>query len=304
MSQIFGDESAIQRAFAVLKNSQSKIEERRTSLTSLVSQQRQDLLPVLEALLKEDGLRLDAIRAFRVIESPRAAEILIDRFSCFDPEAQRAAVESLAGRKSHAQALLGALEAKTIPREAVPVHTARTLSDMLGEAFSKKFGVEEPSGDKKALIERYKKLATPSAMAKADAAQGRMVYQQACIACHKMYGGGGTIGPDLTGSNRADLDYLLLNIIDPSGDIPDSYRMTTIQTKDEQVLVGTVVEEDPQKIVLNMVGTKKIIGKNDVRSRTVSQVSMMPEGLLQVLKEEQVLNLFKYLQTQEQVSLP
>lgn len=186
----------------------------------------------------------------------------------------------------------------------MPVHTARTLSDMLGEAFSKKFGFEEPSGDKKALMERYKRLATPAALAKADAAQGRVIYQRVCSSCHKMYDEGGIIGPDLTGSNRADLDYLLLNIIDPSGDIPDSYRMVTVQTNDGQFLVGTVVEEDPQKILLNMVGTKKVIGKGDVKSRTVSDVSMMPEGLLQILKEEEVLNLFKYFQTQKQVSLP
>ncbi len=304
VSQIFGDESATQRAFAVLKNPSAKIEERRSSLASLVSQQRQDLLPVLKAMLDERALRLDAIRAFRVVESPRAAAILIERFSSFDSEAQRAAVEALAGRKSHAEALLAALEAKKIPREAVPVYTARTLSDMLGEAFSKKFGVAEPSGDKKALMERYKSLAMPAALAKADASQGRVIYQRVCSSCHKMYDEGGIIGPDLTGSNRADLDYLLLNIIDPSGDIPDSYKMVTVQTNDGQFLVGTVVEEDPQKIVLNMVGTKKVIGKGDVKSRTVSNVSMMPEGLLQILKEEEVLHLFKYFQTQKQVSLP
>ena len=304
VSQIFGDESAIQRAFAVLKDSGAKIDDRRITLASLVSQQRQDLLPVLKAMLDEEALRLDAIRAFRVVESPRAAAILIDRFSSFDPEAQRAAVEALAGRKSHAEALLAALEKKRIPREAVPVHTARTLSDMLGEAFSKKFGVTEPSDDKLALIERYKKLATPAAMAQADASQGRAVYQRVCASCHKMYDEGGIIGPDLTGSNRADLDYLLLNIIDPSGDIPDSYRMVTIQTKDGQVLVGAVVQEDPQKIVLNMIGTKTVIGKADVKSRTVSDFSMMPEGLLQMMTEEEVLHLFKYFQTQKQVSLP
>ena len=304
LSQIFGDESAIQRAFAVLRDSNAEIAARRTSLASLVSQQRQDLLPVLETLLDENALRLDAIRAFRVIESTRAAEILVDRFPSFDAGAQRAAVETLAGRRSHAEVLLAALEENKIPRKAVPVYTARTLSDLLGESFSSKYGVEEPSADKKALIEKYKQMATPSAFAKADASMGRAVYQQLCYACHKMYDEGGIIGPDLTGSNRGDLDYLLLNIIDPSFDIADSYRMVTVETTDGQVLVGTVVEEDSQKIVLNMVGMEKIIAKSDVKSRAVSDFSMMPEGLLQTLKDDEVLDLFKYFQTQEQVSLP
>ena len=116
-----------------------------------------------------------------------------------------------------------------------------------------------------------------------------------------MYGEGGVIGPDLTGSNRADKDYILLNIIDPSFDMPEAYRMVTIQKKDGQILTGNVVEEDQQKVVLSMVGTKLTVLKVDIKKRSVSPVSMMPEGLLDNLSDTEFYNLIKYLQTEKQV---
>ncbi len=115
---------------------------------------------------------------------------------------------------------------------------------------------------------------------------------------------GGIIGPDLTGSNRGDLDYLLLNIFDPSGDIPDAYKMVMVTTKNGQVLAGNVTEEDDQKLVLSMVGQKSVIAKSDIKSRETSPVSMMPEGQMQILKDQEVINLIKYFKTQQQVELP
>ena len=118
-----------------------------------------------------------------------------------------------------------------------------------------------------------------------------------------MYGEGGKIGPELTGSNRGDLNYLLLNILYPSDDIADSYKMVTIATKDGRSLSGNISQEDGQKVVLNMVGQKTTIPKSDIKSRAVSDFSMMPAGLLQALKNEEVVALFKYMQTKQQVPL-
>ena len=116
-----------------------------------------------------------------------------------------------------------------------------------------------------------------------------------------LYGKGGEIGPDLTGSNRADLDYILLNILDPSDDIPDSYKMVTLTLKDGRVLVGTIVAEDTQRLTLNAVGQKHVIAAGDLASRVTSDISMMPEGLLSTMNDNQVVHLIEYLKTTEQV---
>ena len=71
----------------------------------------------------------------------------------------------------------------------------------------------------------------------------------------------GKIGPELTGSNRADPDYILLNMLDPSYDVPEGYRLVTVTAKDGRVYAGNVKEEDGTRLVLNMVGQTSVIAK-------------------------------------------
>jgi putative heme-binding domain-containing protein len=153
-------------------------------------------------------------------------------------------------------------------------------------------------------MERYTALLTPANIAKASPSRGRLVYAASCSACHQLYGEGGALGPDLTGSNRADLSYILLNMIEPSADIPEAYQLVTLHTKSGQVLGGTVAQEDDQRVVLKIVGQTSTVLKSDIAKREVSPLSMMPEGLLPTLQDQQVLDLVKYLQTTEQVSFP
>jgi len=304
LSQLFGDEDATQNALATLEDKSEPTETRRQALRSLLAQQRQELVPILEKLVDEEALQIDAIRGFSTFDAPRAPILLLDRYVTFSPPAQRAVIDTLATRKPYAEALLGALDNGRVPADAIPAYVSRSLSGMLGESFSKRYGVKDLSENKEAQIEKYKKMATPTALAKADAAQGRLIYQKSCLACHKLYGEGGIIGPDLTGSNRADLNYLLLNIVDPSGDIQDAYQLVTVHTKNGQILTGTLTLEDDQKVELSMVGLKNTIAKSDIKKRTVTPISMMPEGLLETLKPDEVLHLFKYMQTKTQVELP
>ena len=299
LSQVFAD-----RNIPVDDSSfDAAIPDRKQALASLLTQRRKGLAPTLQSLLDEPALRIDAIRAFTSAPTPDAADLLLSRYPKFKPDAQRAVIETLATRKAYAEALHTALKEKKIPREALPAYITRSLSLILGPAFAKEFGLKKLPADKEAEIAKYKTLATPAALARADVSSGRKLYQTICSACHVMYGEGGKIGPELTGSNRGDLNYLLLNILYPSDDIADSYKMVTIATKDGRTLAGNVSEEDKQKIVLNMIGQKNTIPKSDIKSRTVSDFSMMPAGLLQTLKNDEVVALFKYMQTKQQVPL-
>lgn len=305
LDQIFGDEAAAEMALAQLKDAEGPAEERQAVLRTLVTQQNQQLLEVLPQLLDDPPMRVAAIRAFGAIEDKRAPAMFLSRYAKWDSAAKRAAVETLAMRKIYAEQLLAALKDGKLPKEDIPAHVARPLSSLLGDAFTDVFGdLEELSKDKAELIARYNKLLTPGNLAKADASKGRLVYAGACIGCHKLYGEGGEIGPDLTGSNRADLNYILLNMIEPSADIPEAYQLVTIHTKDGQVLGGTIGQEDDQRVVLRMVGQTMTILKSDIAKREISPLSMMPEGLLPALQDEQVLDLVKYLQTTKQVDFP
>ncbi|MEM7014765.1 MAG: ThuA domain-containing protein, partial [Verrucomicrobiota bacterium] len=255
LNQVFGDEAAAEKAIATLKNGEGSAEERQISLRALVTQKNQQLLEVLPDLLDDPSVRVAAIRAYGALEDRRAPNLILSRYAKWDSAAKRAAVETLAMRKNYADSLLIALKDGKLPKEDIPAHVARPLSSLLGSAFTDVFGdLDELSKDKAELMARYNKLITPASLAKADASKGRFVFAAACSACHKMYDEGGVLGPDLTGSNRADLSYILLNMIEPSADIPEAYQLVTLHTKDGQVLGGTIGQEDDQSVVLNMVG--------------------------------------------------
>ncbi len=305
LSQVFGDQAAIEAALAKLGDVSVKSAERRSALKSLVTLRAPELKERLERLLNDEVLQLEAIRAYGAMADSRAPKLILDRYARLDFQGKRAAVETLSSRKEYADALVLALKGKTVPRSDIPTYIARSLSELLGERFTSVFGdVQALAEDKEQLIDKYRDLLTDKHMAKADARKGRETFELVCAACHQLYGHGGKIGPDLTGSNRGDLDYILLNMIDPSADVPDAYKQLTVNTKDGRVLVGTLAAEDGQRLELNTVGQKITVLKRDIESRSMSPLSMMPEGLLPALPESQVRDLVKYLQTTHQVELP
>ena len=304
LNQKFGDREAIKKALAALKNSKAPVNERKAALNSLLSQKNKALLPELEKLLNSP-LRNDIIRAYGAYKDKNIPNILLKNYSKYDENSKRTIVETLATRKEFAHDLLGALKNGTVKKNEIPAYVARNLKNILGKNFTAVYGeMQEVSQDKTKLIVEYKSKLNSPAFAKANASKGRAIFQRTCAACHKMFDTGGIIGPDLTGSNRADQDYILLNIIDPSFDMPEAYRMVTITKKDGQILTGNIVEEDQQKIILSMVGAKTVVSKADLKSRVVSKVSMMPEGLLKTLSDKEFLDLIKYLQTEKQVEMP
>lgn len=305
LDQIFGDKDAAERALTSLGDRNLPPKERLTNLNTLITQGDKRVKEKLPGLLDETEMRLAAIRAFGAIHDPRAPKLLFSRYPNWDSSTRRAVIETLATRKDYASALLVELKEERLPKEHIPAHVARPLASLLGDSFTSVFGdLDEMSEDKAQLLERYRNLLTEERLAKADPSKGRLVYAAACAACHQLYGEGGELGPDLTGSNRADLDYILLNMIEPSADIPEAYQLVTLHTKNGQVIGGTVGQEDDQRIVLKMVGQTTTVLKSNIEKREVSPMSMMPEGLLPTLKDEQVLDLVKYLRTTQQVDLP
>jgi putative heme-binding domain-containing protein len=123
------------------------------------------------------------------------------------------------------------------------------------------------------------------------------------MGCHMLYGAGGIVGPDLTGSNRANLDYILAQIINPSEVMQESYQLVIVTTRDGRTLSGTVAAEDNQQLTLRLVGQDSVVTKSEILSREKSPISMMPEGLLKTLKDHEVRDLIAYLRTTAQVPL-
>jgi putative heme-binding domain-containing protein len=305
LSQIFGDIPATERLLRVLQDAKSKPSDRRRALQALLAQKNTVASGYLEALMDHPDLRLDAIRGFAIVENRDAPAILLGRFREFNSHDQKAVVETLASRKSYATALLDALEHKKVVRDDIPVQVARSLNLILGRRFTEVYGeIKSIGADREQQINKYKKLITAAALETASAARGRLVFRKTCAACHLLYGEGGQVGPDLTGSNRANLDYILLNSVDPSYDVPEGYRAELISTFDGRLLTGVIAEEDANIVVLKTAEQPRVVvAKDDIENRKTSDKSMMPDGQLEQLEPQQLLDLIKYLRTTEQVEL-
>ena len=151
-------------------------------------------------------------------------------------------------------------------------------------------------GTEKYPREKYKTLLNFQNVSKADLNKGRYVFDGLCAACHKMYDSGGILGPELTGANRTDIDYLLNNVMDPSGIIQDDYKMVMITTRDGRTYAGNIANQNERSIVLCVVGQDAVvISKSDIQSIDSSELSMMPEGMLDDMSTSEVLDLFSYL---------
>ena len=306
LSQLFGDTDAINRALQMIQDQRANIDTRRTMLRSLLNQQNSEASSLLESLMQEPGLIQDAIRGYAIVENDSASEVLLERYKKMTAAQKRAVVETLSSRETYARKLLVAMNDKVIARDDIPAHVARSLAELLGEAFTAVYGeVRSVAEDRVELIAKYKAIITDEALATADASNGRAIFTKTCAACHSLYGEGGKVGPDLTGSNRANLDYILLNSVAPSFDVPDAYKTVRIITVNGRIVNGVLAEEDDARVILKTAEEARlVISKEDIDERNISPKSMMPDGQLDKMKPAEVVDLIKYLRTVKQVDLP
>ena len=300
IAQMFGDSEAAQQLLATLKNNSAPLDQRKSALNALAGQQREELIDELPALLDDSDLRIDAIRALAAFDRPNLGVALLSRYDHLDAGEKLEAVQALASRPVYGWQLTEALKAGNIPKEDVPAYAARQLRRVVGNGFVEVWGpIDQLTSNKAALYAKYRSLLTPGAIAEADPQNGHAVFTRTCGACHQMYGEGGILGPDITGSNRTNLDYLLSNILDPSEEIQDDYRMVVVTTHDGRTYLGNVAAENDRQLTLRVVGQDAVvINKSDIEAREVSEASIMPEGLLETLSEEDVLDLVAYLQSE------
>jgi len=304
IGQIFGDENASAKAIEILKSTNANLADRKESLKSLVAQKNQDLSKLLPSLLKEKELQINAIRAYGKIPNANSEELFV-KYKEFEDQAKKAVIETLSTREDLAKKLLVALKNKIISKSEIPAYTARALNSILGDEFKEIYGeIQKQSDSKKEIIAKYSALLDLPEASKADPILGRKVFKNVCGTCHQMYGEGGILGPDLTGSNRANREYILLNIVDPNFDVPDGYKMIILKTINNRVLAGTIAEEDEQKVVLKSVTGKEIISKDEIKDRQKLAISMMPEGILETISKNDFYALIKYLQIEEKIKIP
>jgi putative heme-binding domain-containing protein len=301
LGQRFGDVGAEEAMLATLRNAAAPAEARRGALRQLAGGRNAELRRQLPALLDEASLRTEAIRATASWDDENFADLLLDRYPGYPSPDQAEVLSALAARPKSGWKLTLAIRDGRVAKKDVPAYVARQLRRVVGNGFVEVWGpLDVLPAAKEQSLAKYRALLTGKALAAADIAAGEAVFTKACSSCHQLYGEGGEIGPDLTGSNRGDLTYILDNMINPSSVIQDDYMLQIITTRDGRTFAGNIANENNRQVTIRMVGQESVIDKSTIQSRERVETSMMPEGLLDTLSDEEVINLVGYLRTMKE----
>ena len=301
IAQRFGSVEAARKMLALIKDPRTDPEQQRKAIKNLAEQQRAELAAVLPKLLENPKLRLESIRAIAAYDNISLGNMLLEQYPTYNTAEKQEAIQTLASRPDYGWALALAIKNGSMPKKDIPAYVALQLKRVIGNGFVEIWGpIDEISGDIQGKFSKYQRLLSDEAIAKASPSEGELIYQRTCYACHTMHGKGGNIGPDLTGSNRTNTTYLLSNILNPNGDIQDAYKTVVITTNDGRTYSGNILSEDGRYLTLKVVGQDPIsINSSKIQSREDTSKSMMPEGLLNSLTDQDVVHLFAYLKTLE-----
>jgi len=258
-------------------------------------------LPGIIAALDSPENSPAAISALARYPSRKAADALASAYPKLDSALQPKLILALCASPTHAARLLEALAKGTIPRNAVTAYHARQIQGMKDSSLVKRLEkvwgrLGSTDREKRDRIRGWQNQLLPDVLAQADLANGKAKFQQLCATCHQLGGEGSKIGPDLTGANRSDLYYLLENVIAPSATLPRDYRLTTLTRKDGSVIAGNVAGKNEYSVTIQTLTEKTIVPNDEIAELETSEVSLMPEGLLEALTADEVRDLIAYLQ--------
>ena len=309
LSLVFGSAGAMTGLRGQLLDPKAPVAARTAALEALLAARDPSLAATLRQLLGDAALRGAALRGLATFDDAQTPPALLAVYPKLNSTEKRDALGTLCSRASFARALIGAIIGGAVSAKDLPADLVRQLRGFneaeINTALDRHWGTARASSaDKLAEQARYKTMLTARSERTEDPLRGRAIFAKTCGQCHGLYGLGGKVGPDLTGSNRADLDYLLHNILDPNAEIPNDYRTWNLETKDERSISGVLARQDEQSVTLVTPGETLTVARGDIRSLRQSELSMMPEGLLQALGNEEVRDLVAYLRGKAQVPLP
>ena len=309
LAAIFGDAGTLEAMKKVVLDPKQPADQRNKALESLIAKNDPGLATLLQGLLKDPALAEAALKGLAGTDDAKTPAVILAAYPSLDQSAKRAAINTLSFRPAFAKALMQAVKQGKIPTKDLTAYTVRQLrsfNDKELDAWTNEiWGVAKTSNQQKiAEIAKYKAMLTPDALKSGDPSAGRALFAKTCMQCHTLYGEGGKVGPDLTGSNRQDIDYLMVNIVDPSAVIAKDYMVSIIYMRDDDVYSGIVTKEDDSTMSVTVESGVQVLQKSDIKEVKHSELSMMPEGLLTPLSKTELINLVSYLRTPAQVPLP
>lgn len=309
LSVLFGDGRTIDELVSIVRSGKEDLARRTSALDSLVDARAPGIKQLCMSVLPTRFLNTAAVRGLAQLPDDDIGKAIVKSYRKFHPSQRPQAISVLCSRPAWARELLKAIGNGSIDRDELSAFQARQIASLADRSvdalLAKHWGqVRASSAEKQAMISSLHQRLTPDTLSEADKSAGRAIFAKNCAVCHKLYGQGAMLGPDLTGAQRSSMDFLLENIVDPSAVVTKQFRATSIMLEDGRVLTGLLTNKTARTLTLATQERVYTIPADEVADEKLSGNSTMPDGLLTQLSEKQIRDLFAYLQSTEQVALP
>lgn len=309
LSLVFGDGRAMDQLRQIVLDNKADIGMRRSSLQTLVNNRSEGLREICTRLLGDARLNVVAAEGLATFDDAEVGQQLIAHYRRFRSPERPKVISLMVSRPTFAASLLDSIESGKLPAAELTAFDVRQLRSLGDETLNRRVSelwgdVRETSAEKTNRIEMLKEMIQQSDISIADKSHGRAIFAKSCMQCHRMYGEGEMVGPELTGSNRNNLDYLLENMVDPSAVVGKDFRMTVLLLDDGRVINGMVVSENDRTLTIQTQTERSTMDIKSIENRRITNLSPMPEGLLDNLDEASIRDLIGYLMHPSQVSLP
>lgn len=241
------------------------------------------------------SVRAAALRALREQRSTEIATALLERWDKASPGARAEIMSLLVERTDWSIALLEAVRrGKIEPKFVSLAHRQRLAANSVAEVrkMAGDLLAEQGSGTRANVLAEYRSVLAMTG----DAGRGAKVFAEQCASCHQFNGTGHAVGPDLATLRVKDVEYWIKNILDPNAVIEPRFIAYNAELEDDRVVSGVIKSESSTGVTMvSGNGVTETIGRTELRSLKASSLSLMPEGLEQTIKPEQMADLLAYL---------
>ncbi len=299
-----GDPAATRRALEMIKDERSSARQRQQTISVLGEIRPAAALDALLAIADRDAnreIRKAALTALMGYDDARIPATVLKDYNDYPPDVRAIALGLLASRANWSLALVHAVDKGQIKADAVPLDAVRRMKLHPPTELAALIARLWPRAGAATTAEMQQAIQRLGAVLQSGTGNpyaGQTLFNASCASCHTLFARGGKVGPDLTTYQRGDLDTMLLHIVNPSAEIREGYENILIETKDDRSLTGFLVERDAKVIVLRTPdGQNVTIEHSNVAEMRAAGMSLMPEGLLDTLNEQQVRDLFAYLRS-------
>ncbi|MGY8655348.1 MAG: PVC-type heme-binding CxxCH protein [Verrucomicrobiia bacterium] len=304
-----GDQDALKTALSTVGSSKADMATRLAYIQILGEINQPKAISTLARLLRTTGatsINLAALKALQNYSDASIGKSILGAYhsALLEEHGVRATANRvLASRKEWALQFLGEIDQWRIKSDKVAIDVVQQMAlhkdekiNALIEKHWGKLGRATPE-EKIRQMARIEKLIKAN-RGKGDLKKGKELFTVACANCHTLFEEGAKLGPELTGYERDNLDFLLLAIVDPSAAIREEFTSFTIETKDNRQLVGLIENQDTRTVTMRGLDNQPVlIPRDKIKKLQASHISLMPEGLTEALPDEMIVDLFAYIMT-------